>query len=41
MRDFRRSMVEIYRNLARHMPDKGLQMVQFTHQDPGVWATSA
>jgi len=36
--DFRRSMVEIYRNLARHMPDNGLQMVQFTHQDPGVWA---
>jgi putative DNA methylase len=36
--DFRRSMVEIYRNLALHMPDNGLQMVQFTHQDPGVWA---
>lgn len=36
--DFRRSMVEIYKNLARHMPDNGMQMVQFTHQDPGVWA---
>ena len=36
--DFRRSMVEIYKNLARHMPDNGLQMVQFTHKDPGVWA---
>jgi len=36
--DFRHSMVEIYRNLARHMPDNGLQMVQFTHQDPAVWA---
>ncbi len=36
--DFRRSMVDIYKNLARHMPDNGLQMVQFTHQDPGVWA---
>jgi putative DNA methylase len=36
--DFRRSMVEIYKNLARHMSDNGLQMVQFTHQDPGVWA---
>ena len=35
---FRRSMVEIYQNLARHTPDNGLQMVQFTHQDPGVWA---
>jgi putative DNA methylase len=36
--DFRRSMVEIYKNLAHHMPDDGLQMVLFTHQDPGVWA---
>lgn len=36
--DFRRSMVEIYKNLARHMPDSGLQMVMFTHQDPSVWA---
>jgi adenine-specific DNA methylase len=36
--DFRRSMVDIYKNLARHMPENGLQMVQFTHQDPGVWA---
>jgi hypothetical protein len=36
--DFRRSMVEVYKNLARHMPDNGMQMVMFTHQDPGVWA---
>ncbi len=36
--DFRRAMVDIYRNLARHMPDNGLQMVMFTHQDPSVWA---
>lgn len=36
--DFRRSMVEIYRNLTRHMPDNGLQMVMFTHQNPAVWA---
>ena len=36
--DFRRSMVEIYQNLARHMPDNGLQMVMFTHQNPAVWA---
>jgi hypothetical protein len=36
--DFRRSMVEIYKNLAHHMPDNGMQMVQFTHKDPGVWA---
>ena len=36
--DFRRSMVEIYQNLARHMPENGMQMVMFTHQDPAVWA---
>lgn len=36
--DFRRSMVEIYRNLARHMPENGIQMVMFTHQNPAVWA---
>lgn len=36
--DFRRSMVEIYRNLTHYMPDNGLQMVMFTHQDPAVWA---
>jgi putative DNA methylase len=36
--DFRHSMVEIYKNLSRHMPDNGLQMVMFTHQDPAVWA---
>ena len=35
---FRRSMVEIYKNLTRHMTDGGLQMVMFTHQDPSVWA---
>jgi putative DNA methylase len=36
--DFRRSMVEIYGNLAKHMPENGMQMVMFTHQDPAVWA---
>lgn len=36
--DFRRSMVDVYRNLARNMPDNGMQMVMFTHQDPSVWA---
>jgi adenine-specific DNA methylase len=36
--DFRRSMVDIYRNLALRMPDNGLQMVMFTHQNPAVWA---
>lgn len=36
--DFKKSMVEIYRNLNHRMPANGLQMVQFTHQDPAVWA---
>jgi adenine-specific DNA methylase len=36
--DFRRSMVEIYKNLAQHMPNNGLQLVMFTHQNPAVWA---
>jgi putative DNA methylase len=35
---FKRSMVEVYSNLRKHMPDNGMQMVMFTHQDPGVWA---
>ena len=36
--DFRRHMVECYRNLADHMPENGLQVVMFTHQDASVWA---
>lgn len=36
--DFRQSMVDIYKNLAKHMPDNGMQMVMFTHQNPAVWA---
>ncbi|NCA69351.1 MAG: hypothetical protein EOM91_04465 [Sphingobacteriia bacterium] len=36
--DFRCSMVEIYKNLALHMPDNGLQLVMFTHKNPAVWA---
>ncbi len=39
--DFRRSMVDCYRNLAAHMPDNGLQVVMFTHQDASVWANLA
>ncbi len=35
---FNQSMIEIYRNLAKHMPDNGMQVVMFTHQDPSVWA---
>ena len=36
--DFRKSMVEIYSNLAKCMPDNGMQLVMFTHQNPAVWA---
>lgn len=36
--DFRKSMVEVYSNLANHMSDNGRQVVMFTHQDPAVWA---
>lgn len=35
---FNQSMIEIYRNLAAHTPDNGMQVVMFTHQDPSVWA---
>lgn len=35
---FNKSMVEVYRNLAEHMPDDGMQIVMFTHQDTKVWA---
>jgi putative DNA methylase len=38
---FRKSMVDCYRNLAAHMPDNGLQIVMFTHQDASVWADLA
>jgi putative DNA methylase len=36
--DFRRSMVDVYKNLTNCMPDDGMQLVMFTHQNPAVWA---
>ena len=36
--NFRRSMVDCYKNLAKNMPDNGMQIVMFTHQDASVWA---
>lgn len=36
--DFRQSMVDCYRRLAEQMPENGLQLVMFTHQDAAVWA---
>jgi adenine-specific DNA methylase len=35
---FRQAMVECYRRLRELMPDNGLQIVMFTHQDAAVWA---
>jgi len=35
---FRRDMVTAYAAMVRHMPDSGIQVVMFTHQDAGVWA---
>ncbi len=36
--DFRSAMVACYRRLTEKMPDNGLQLVMFTHQDASVWA---
>jgi adenine-specific DNA methylase len=38
---FRREMVRAYSAMTKHMPDNGLQIVMFTHQDGGVWADMA
>lgn len=38
---FRTAMVEAYRAMAQHMPENGLQVVMFTHQDTAVWADLA
>ncbi|MDO9534951.1 MAG: DUF1156 domain-containing protein [Bacillota bacterium] len=35
---FNNSMIEVYKNLAAHMPDNGMQIIMFTHQDVSVWA---
>lgn len=40
-RSFNESMIEIYKNLANHMPDNGTQVVMFTHQDVKVWSELA
>jgi putative DNA methylase len=39
--DFRRDMVAAYKAMAHCMPENGLQVVMFTHQDAGVWADMA
>ncbi len=39
--DFRREMTAAYRAMSVNMPDNGLQIVMFTHQDASVWADMA
>src|SRR5262249_37949600 len=39
--EFRREMVRAYSALAEHMPDNGMQIVMFTHQDAKVWGDMA
>ena len=38
---FNASMIEVYTNLTRLLPENGMQVVMFTHQDAGVWADLA
>lgn len=38
---FKRSMVEAYANIARHMPDNGIQVLMFTHQSGKIWSDIA
>ena len=38
---FRRDMVAAYQAMSAHMPDNGLHVVMFTHQDASVWADMA
>lgn len=38
---FSQTMIEIYSNLTKHMPNNGMQVVMFTHSDPAVWAQLA
>jgi putative DNA methylase len=35
--DFRRSMVAAYKRMTECMPDNGIQVVMFTHQNGSIW----
>lgn len=39
--DFRLGMVTAYKRMAECMPDSGLQILMFTHQDGNIWADMA
>ena len=36
--NFRKAMIDCYKRLTEKMPENGLQIVMFTHQEPAVWA---
>jgi putative DNA methylase len=36
--NFRKIMVDCYQNLTQNMPENGMQIVMFTHQDAAIWA---
>lgn len=38
---FNNSMIEVYSNLCRNMPENGMQIVMFTHSDVKVWSELA
>jgi len=38
---FRVALAECYKRLAMNMPDRGFQVVMFTHQDPEIWGDLA
>ena len=39
--DFRRGMVAAYKRMTECMPDKGIQVIMFTHQSGSIWADMA
>jgi putative DNA methylase len=36
--NFRKSMINCYRAISQNMPENGIQIVMFTHQDAAIWA---
>ena len=38
---FKEGMIEAFKSIAGQMPENGIQIVQFTHQDTGTWSDMA
>lgn len=38
---FKSAMIDVYKNLSGRMPENGMQIVQFTHQDTKTWSDMA